>query len=337
MRPHSILLILFFVFLFQGDVHPAEGKKLERVIVANAVVSENRVPLWIAKDMGIFEKYGLDVQIVFIRGAGLNVAALVGGDVHIAFAAGLPAIAAAARGAPIVLLATLGPTEYQLVSQPSISSIQQLKGKTIGVANFGAGDYFVLRRLLPKMGLAPDKDVKIIAVGATQSYEKLQILLTGRIDSTLSTAESVTRFQLEGNKFNVIADTTKEAVEVSGTDIFTTRQFLKNYPDRMKSFLKGFSEGISIGRDNKELVYQTVRKYMKVEDRKLLEVMVRYRYLLGPNPQKPYPLKNALDLDIADLSATSAPELKGKKASDYIDTTLLGELEREGFFASPKS
>ena len=54
MGPHSILLTLFFVFLFQGDLHPAEGKKLERVIVANAVVSENRVPLWIAKDMGIF-------------------------------------------------------------------------------------------------------------------------------------------------------------------------------------------------------------------------------------------------------------------------------------------
>ena len=336
MRPHSIFLILFFVFLFQGDVHPAEGRKLERVIVANAVVSENRVPLWIAKDLGIFEKYGLDVQIVFIRGAGLNVAALVGGDVDIAFAAGLPAVAAAARGAPIVLVATLGPTEYQLVSQPSISSIQQLKGKTIGVANFGAGDYFVLRRLLPKMGLA-DKDVKIIAVGATQSYEKLQIMLSGKIDSTLSTVESVTRFQLEGNKFRIIADTTKEGIDVSGTDIFTTRQFLKNYPDRMKAFLKAFSEGISIGRVNKELVYQTVRKYMKVEDRRLLEVMVRYRYLLGPNPQKPYPLKTALDLDIADLSATNAPELKGKKASDYIDTTLLGELEREGFFALPKS
>ena len=51
-----------------------------------------------------------------------------------------------------------------------------------------------------------------------------------------------------------------------------------------------------------------------LKDRKLLEVMVRYRYLLGPNPQKPYPLKNAIDLDIVDLSATSAPELKGKKA-----------------------
>jgi hypothetical protein len=73
-----------------------------------------------------------------------------------------------------------------------------------------------------------------------------------------------------------------------------------------------------------------------LEDRKLLEVMVRYRYLLGSNLQKLYRLKNALDLDIADLGATNGPELKGKKATDYIDATLLGELESEGFLALPK-
>ncbi|MBM4296951.1 MAG: hypothetical protein FJ143_04355 [Deltaproteobacteria bacterium] len=323
---HRWLLLAVSLSWLAGLSH-AQDKKLERLVVANGVISENRVPLWIAKELGLFEKYGLDVQIVFISGAGLSVAAIVGGDVHLAVAAGTPAVAAAARGAPIVLLATLGPTEYQLVAEPAITSIGQLKGRTVGVANFGAGDYFVLRRLLPKLGLIP--------VGVTLSYEKLRLMQAGKIAATLSTVESVARYEREGHKLSRLADTLKEGIDVSGTDIFTSRQFLKSNPARLKNFLRAFGEGIAIGMKDREIVYRVVGKYMKVQERKLLEVMVRYRYLLGPNPQKPYPLTQALDLDLKDMSAGSAPEFKGKSAADYIDSGLLRELEKEGFFALP--
>ncbi|MSP40310.1 MAG: hypothetical protein EXR70_17620 [Deltaproteobacteria bacterium] len=329
-----MILTTAFSWLLLATGLQAQDRRLERLVVANGVISENRVPIWIAKELGLFEKYGLDVQIIFISGAGLSVAAIVGGDVHLAIAAGTPAVAAAARGAPIVILATLGPTEYQLVAQPAVASISQLKGKTIGVANFGAGDYFVLRRLLPKLGLT-EKDVNTIPVGVTLSYEKLRLLQAGKIAATLSTIESVARFEREGNKLSRLADTLKEGIEVSGTDIFTSRQFLKNYPNRVKNFLRAFGEGIAIGMKDKELVYRVVGKYMKVEERKLLEVMVRYRYLLGPNPQKPYPLTQALELDLKDMGTGVAPEFKGKNAADYIDSSLIRELEKDGVFSLP--
>ena len=150
-------------FLFLG-LATADGqeRKLERFILSNSTLSESRAPLYIAQDLKLFEKFGLDAQIVNIRGSAINNAALMAGEIQMAVANGTIAITAAARGAPIVIVGTIGPTRYSLISR-ALTSIQQLKGKTIGIGGFGIGDYFVVRRLLPKLGLNPDKDVALVA------------------------------------------------------------------------------------------------------------------------------------------------------------------------------
>ena len=94
----------------------SQEKKLERFLLSNSTISESRAPLYMAQDLKLFEKYGLDTQIVNIRGSAINNAALMAGEIQMAVANGTIAMTAAARGAPIVILATIGPTRYSLVS-----------------------------------------------------------------------------------------------------------------------------------------------------------------------------------------------------------------------------
>lgn len=131
---------------------------------------------------------------------------------------------------------------------------------------------------------------------------------------------------------NVLTGSDEQGLEVSGGDFFTTREFLRSRPGQVKAMLRAFSDAIKMGRENKELFHRAIRKFMKEENPKLLESFYESNYFFGAVPHKPRPLERALDFDIKDLSAT-VPELVGRKAADFIDATLLGEVEREGFFS----
>jgi ABC-type nitrate/sulfonate/bicarbonate transport system substrate-binding protein len=116
----------------------------------------------------------------------------------------------------------------------------------------------------------------------------------------------------------VLAASEKQGVDASGGDFFTTRELLKSRPGQVKALLKAFSEAIRMGRENKDLFNRVMRKTMKEENPKVLEALYRSHYFLGTETHNARPLERALDLDIKDLSVT-VPELKGRKAADFID------------------
>jgi hypothetical protein len=143
--------------------------------------------------------------------------------------------------------------------------------------------------------------------------------------------DNVAQLELKGFKMNVLADPRDLGVPTPASDISSTRQFLVNHRNRAKAFLRAFCEAIWVGRNNKEVAFRVFRKYLRLNEPKLMESMHR-NYLLTSIPVKPYPIEDAIQADIEDLSA-SITELKGKKASDFMDRSLLNELESEGFFA----
>lgn len=324
--------LIFFVVAFMLSAAPLNGqdKKLESLTVSYASVSGTRGPLWIAKDLGIFEKYGLDVDLLYIASGFTSVNALLGGSVQVIAASGSSAVGAAARGAPVVIIASLGAIGYKLIARPSITSIQELRGKVIGSSRIGAGSDYALQRLLPKLGLQPGKDVHLIPTGLSESDRRLLIMLQGRIDATIGTVDNILQLELRGQKVSVLADFLEAGVYTTGSDIATSRQLLKERRRDLKAFLMALAEGTWIGRNNKEQAFRVYRKYMKIDDPRLLESMHK-NYLLTSIPVRPFPREEAIQNDIEDLSVTY-PELKGRKASEFLDVTLLRELESEGFF-----
>jgi NitT/TauT family transport system substrate-binding protein len=319
---------LLFVF---ASLVAAQEKKLEPLVVSYASVSGSRAPLWIAKEMGLFEKYGLDGNPIFVPAGYPSISALISGDVQFIATGGSLVAAASAQGAPVVMVATLGSIAYKLMAHPSISSIKDLKGKVIGALRPGTTTDFVLQRILLKLGLVPGKDVTIMPTGLSRSDERLLLMFQGKIQATIGTVDNLAQLELKGLKVNVLADPTDLGIPTPASDISSTRQFLTTHRNRAKAFLRAFCEAIWLGRNNKEVAFRVYRKYMRLEEPKLLESMHR-NYLLTSIPVKPYPIEQAIQADIEDLSA-SINELRGKKAADFMDRSLLNELESEGFFA----
>ena len=323
-------MFLLSILLLAFRLSHAQDRKLDTLSISYASVSGTRAPLWIAKDLGLYEKYGLDANLVYIASGVTSVNALLGGSVHLIAASGSSAIGAAARGAPVVIVASLGPIAYKLVAHPSIRSIQALKGKVIGSSRIGAGSDYALQRLLPKLGLQPGKDVNVIPTGLSESDRRLVIMLQGKIDATIATVDNLLQLELAGQKFSVLADLLDSGVYTSGSDIATSRQFLKDRRRELKGFLMALTEAIAAGRNNKELAFRIYRKYMKVTEPKLLESMHK-NYLLETIPARPFPREEAIQNDIEDLSNTYS-HLKGRKVSEFVDLSIMRELESEGFF-----
>ncbi len=138
-----------------------QERKSEALNVAYTSATATRAPLWIAKETGLFEKYGVDVKLIYIRAGSPSISALVSGDVQVSSDPAAAAAIAAVRGPPVVVIGTYGLASYRLVAHPSIASAQHLKGKTIASVRPGSGPDALLHRFLPKLGLAPGKDVVI--------------------------------------------------------------------------------------------------------------------------------------------------------------------------------
>ena len=325
-----VVILLLCAILAPGSVVHGLEKTPRPLIVSYASVSGTRGPLWIARDLGLFQKYGLDVNLIYIASGVTSVSALLGGSVQVIAASGSSAVAAAARGASVVIIASQGAIGYKLIAHPSITSIQGLKGKVIGSSRLGAGSDYAIRRLLPKVGLDPIKDVKILATGLSESDRRLMIMLQGKIDATIGTVDNILQLELKGQRISVLADFLEYGVYTTGSDIATSRELLMERRQDLKAFIMALTEGTAIGRRDKEQTFRVYRKYMHVEDGARLESMYK-NYMLGSIPAKPYPRAEAIQNDIDDLSDTY-PQLKGRKVAEFVDLSLLQELEKEGFF-----
>jgi len=310
----------------------AQPDKLDRLVVSYAGITGGRGPLWIAKELKLFEKHGLDAQLVQIRAGMTSINAVIAGDVDMAMTTSSAAVAAILRDAPLSIIATCGAPPYKLVAHPAVSSAAQLKGKVVGSSQLGSGADFAVRKLLPKLGLVPGKDVTVLPTGLSESNKRILLIFQGRIDATLATLENVFQLELAGQKVSVLADLKEMGVYVSGTDISTTTQFLKNHSKKAKAFLRAYIEAIWTGIHNREIVDRVYRKYLKIDNPKLLEAMHKSYFLGGNLPLKPYPQLESIQSDIDFLKGAN-PELTAKKPADMVDTTLLREIENEGFYA----
>jgi NitT/TauT family transport system substrate-binding protein len=305
----SIALPLTFL---SWELGTAQEKRLEPLIVSYSSFTGNRAPFWIAKDLGLYEKYGLDVKLVSIAAGSVSLTALLAGNVHLTTDSSSGVVSAGARGAPIVTVSTNGALPYQLIALPTIKSPGELRGKVVGSSRIGAGTDFLLRRILSKLGLVPGKDVSLIPTGVSESEKRIQLMFQGKIDATIGESDKVFQFnELGGQRLSVLGEPKDFGVPAPGSEINTTRQILRDLRPRLKAFLMAYSEALATGRKNRELVYQIFRKYMRVDNPKLLDFTYRVQFLAAI-PAKPYPREDAIQASIEDLKDT-IPKLEERR------------------------
>jgi NitT/TauT family transport system substrate-binding protein len=329
-RKHFAFVVVFVALLCAAAGH-AQENKLDLLVVSYSSLTGNRAPLWIAKESGLYEKYGLDVKLVSIAAGSVSLTALLAGNVHLTTDSSSGVVSAVARGAPIVTVSTNGALPYQLIAIPTIKTPADLRGKIVGSSRIGAGTDFLLRRILAKLGLTPGKDVSLIPTGVSESEKRIQLMLQGKIDATIGESDKVFQFELAGQKISLLGEPKNFGVPAPGSEINTTRQLLREARPRLKAFFMAYAEAIALGRKDRELAYRVFRKYMRVDNPRLLDFTYRVQFMEAI-PARPYPREDAIQASLEDLKDTT-PKLDGMKPTDFFDPSLIKELENEDFFS----
>ena len=178
-----VVSVAIITLLLCDNMVGAQGRKLAPFNISYASTSGIRVPLWIAKEMRLYEKYGLDANVIHIPSGNTAISALVAGEIDVISGSGSASVVAAGRGLSIVIVGSFGSTIYKLVANPGISSVRDLKGKIAGTSRPGSTTDFALRKALSKLGLVPDRDIKILSTGVAEAEKRILMMLQGRMDS----------------------------------------------------------------------------------------------------------------------------------------------------------
>jgi len=325
---NTVVRLTLLIVLFCAS--NASAQPLETLNVSYASVTGSRIPLWIAKDAGLFEKNGLNVNLVVIAAGNAAIGALAGGDVEILGAPGSTTMVSAAKGLPFAIIGTFGPSAWKLAAHPSISSAQDLRGKTVGVSRLGTTIDFATRRALQKLGFTPGKDVNILATGLAESNKRIMVMLQGKMDATLVSPDNLYEAEIRGWKLSIVADLKELGIVTSASDLSAKRDFLRIQRQKARAFMMSYCEAIWYGKANKAAALASFRKHMRETDSRRLEALYK-NYVVDYLPPRPYPMEDAIQADIENLVPT-VPGFRGKKVADFVDKSILADLEREGFF-----
>src|ERR1043166_3870554 len=188
MKPDGVFTALAVIILIVFSTR-ADAAETIRVGYTNAQGA--KIPVFIAKELRIFDKYGLDVRLTRVSPGRLAVPKLVSGDIQFFLGNSGPVIEAiAADKAPLVIIASLGKERFAIFTKPEIGRKEELKGRRFGVSTPGASQDRVATRALKKLGFEPEKDVRIVATGFSGS-ERLQALARGEVDAVTATSDDL--------------------------------------------------------------------------------------------------------------------------------------------------
>ena len=315
---------IFVVFLLLSGSAILEGQEPKKIKIGYPAISYNQIHIWVAKDAGLFKKYGLDAELVFFRGGQLATQALVAGDPPIVNI-GL-VVQAGLQGHDMVLIASSeNAYYYSVVSRPAISKIEHLKGKRLGVSGFGSASHNAALILLRRFNLEPNKDVAVVVAGATT--ERLAGIESGRIDATVLTPSEIPRARKQG--LVEIYNMADLGLEVQGNGFATSRAFIKGNRETVRAALKAYVEAIYYIYHNRAETNRIVSRYQRTSDQDVLDAT--YTWFVKNVAKKPYPTLKGLQFLINEISGR-LPQAKSAKAEQFVDLSLLQELDKEGFF-----
>ncbi len=324
MKARWWVAIFAVLLLFPGPASLG-AQELKKIKIGYPAISYNQIHIWVAKEAGLFKKYGLDAEIIFFRGGQIATQALVAGDPPIVNIGTV--VQANLQGHDVVLIASSESAyNYSVVSRPAISKIEQLKGKRLGVSGFGSASHNAALILLRRLNLEPNRDVSLVVAGATM--ERLAGMDSGRIDATLLTPSEIPRARKQG--FIEIYDMNDLGLEVQGNGFATSRSFIRSNRDIVKAALKGYVEAIYYINGNKAETYKILSRYLRTTDADVLDAT--YGWFVKRVAKRPYPTLKGIQFLLDEFSGKS-PAAKNVKPEQFVDLSLLQELEKEDFFS----
>lgn len=260
--PASLILIIMQMLAPSASVNTAAAKSIN--FAANTPTLSGTLPLVVAQDFGFFAAEGLEVKVVLIRGGPTAMAALVGGGVDYTLVAGVAAVRAIAQNAPMQIISGIQPyMDYTVIGAKGITSVNDLKGKVVGVTGPGGVAEFAAVEGLAKKGLVRDRDYKIL-YGVGNSPSRAQALESGKIQA--SPFSFLERLELEKKGFSTLFDIGGVIPDFPFVVIVTSKQKIETDPDGIVATLRAINRGLEFLKNNREKVAEAIIKKNKFGD-----------------------------------------------------------------------
>ena len=308
----NLAAVLAFVFVL-----PHASLAQTKMTIAYSSLGPMATGVWMAKDSGAFDKYGIQADVIFISSGPVVVQALIGGDLQGGSGATNAVINAILNSAPIIgVAATANRPYHRLFVQPEINRLEDLKGKTLGVTRFGSITDNLTRILLRKSGLEGTVNVRQMGGTIEVSAAFQNRVIAGAVTSDLRVSPP--------SQAKILTRLIDLGIPYSMNMIAVSREYLRRNPETVERMVRAYADGVAFMNRQKEQGLKIIAKYARLTDPKMIEDHYNdsVTYLDRVPKADPEAVQTIL-------------EFMGKKGiplDTFMDSTIIEKLTREGFF-----
>jgi NitT/TauT family transport system substrate-binding protein len=322
------LIVIALIFL---AATAAAARAADQVMTTyQSVTIGSSTPLWIAKDAGFFERQGLDVKIVFVEGSPRTMQTLIAGEAQIVESTGPAVLNARAAGSPVVIVAGyVNVMPYYLIVDNSINSPADLKGKVGANHMPGTAADTVIRIGLKALGLDPDRDVSLRAIGNTPM--RLQAMSAGV--AQFMVAQDLELQQAKRLGFKLLVDYVAAKTPFPMGGAVTTQRYVKENRDTVLRYVKALAQALHYLKTNREGSMAIISRYARFQNPEVMGAAFdAARRLYSDIPMPP---TEGFDLVARELAQRN-PKLRDFDTRTVVDLQFVRELEQSGFLKSVK-
>ncbi|MGH7770495.1 MAG: ABC transporter substrate-binding protein [Candidatus Binatia bacterium] len=294
-----------------------------RIASGYSAISGPHAVLWTAREAGLFEKNGLRAEVAYIRSGTTMSQALLAGELQIAQTGGPAALQAAVGGADFVLVAVALNTT-PIVLMGSVSKMEELKGKAIGVTRYGSNTDISARYALRKFNLQPDKDVALIQL------EDYPGIMGGIASGRIAAGALADPFTEHAAKlgYKEIANIAALGLEFPFVTLVAKKSYVRDNPDVVQRFVRAYTEAIALYKNKPDLAAKVTEKYTGIKDSAILASTVSF---YAPKLARvPYPTAGGIGF-VLDQIAARDPRAKGVNPETLMDLRFVKQLDDSGF------
>jgi NitT/TauT family transport system substrate-binding protein len=289
-----------------------------------STVSATFTPMWIAKEAGIFQKNGLDVDVQLIQNP-QGTAALLANQVQIGLGGAADVLGPITSGADLQLLATLTPTyPYIFEVADSIKTTADLKGQKLGASQAGGSDYVAMLAMLGKLGLDPGRDVNILFVGGIP--QRTAALIGGNVAGTLTSPPET--LVIEGKGYHPLVDLTTLKLPSASSTLMAHKAWIQANHGAVQKFVDSLVEAITREKADRAYAEQIMAKYLKLEDKAALAATYDF-FALKILPTIPE-VKAEQFKDAVDAIGKQNEKVRGLDLTTVIDNSFVEDAAKRG-------
>ena len=324
---HGKPLLWLFVWslLFPAAAALKAQQKLIPVKVELITRAVSKVPVLVAYDKGIYKKYGLDVQLWMPHGEFPGAMEMGGARMDnpdISVDGGVPMVSAILAGKTkrLAIATTDCEVRFNIVGKKGLKSLEELKGKRLGISEDGAMTGFISRALAQRMGWVRGKDITIV-----ENAQRFDDLKAGKSDAIIADDRYMAMAKQEG--YPVLADTSTWKQPIPGNSVRVGWEWIKDpqHRDIAMRFLKGTVEGLATYMNNRDETLRVLAKYHGIKDPQVAGAIYEEGLKMS---RKPYPCVEGFN---KMFELYDSPEMRKYKPTDFYDESFMKELEKTGF------